>query len=154
MPCWIDMKRWVRLWGVGVWLWAWMMVAFRAWAQTGPAQKEPPAEVPFAQIQSALAGGIARPLVALVKEGVEIALLEERDFYSRRQAEYVLNAFFQRYPPVGFQFRHRGAADGSSYGVGTYYYRSPDGRRSQLRVYVLLRLGERGWEIEEIRFEN
>ncbi|MCS7083092.1 MAG: DUF4783 domain-containing protein [Bacteroidetes bacterium] len=123
------------------------------WAQTGGPPREP-AEGPFAQIQSALSSGAVRALVTLVKEGVEIAVLEERDLYSRRQAEYVLGAFFQRFPPAGFQFRHRGGADGSSYGIGVYTYRGPDGRRGQLRVYVLLRMGERGWEIEELRFET
>ena len=96
--------------------------------------------------------GDAETLLSAASERVEIALFGSSTLYSRAQALYVMQHFFQDYPPVQFSLQHTSAEDGNWFATGRYYHARSD---YPLRVYVRLRAQEEEqWEVREIRIEE
>lgn len=102
------------------------------------------------RIEQALAEGNARELLAATAGRVEVWTFGRGALYSRGQAQYVLQGFFERHPPEGCAFRERSMAGTNLFAVGVYYVQQ---REAPFKVYVHLRAASQGWELKEIRFE-
>ena len=86
-------------------------------------------------VMQSLATGEAAKLMALAGERVELALLGQTRRYSRAQALYVLNAFFQQYPPEAFSLSHSLTQGDEWWLTGLYQVRYEETR---MRVYLRL----------------
>jgi hypothetical protein len=109
-------------------------------------------EIALETVERAVAAGDADALLGEASDRVEIALFGSSTLYSRAQALYVMQQFFQDHPPVQFSLQHTSVADGNWFASGPYFYTHSD---RPLRVYVRLRAkGEGAWEVREIRIEE
>jgi len=134
-------------WTRTVWLMG-LLLVLAGMSQSAVAQQEEA----LAFVERAVAGGDAEALLSEATERVEIALFGSSTLYSRAQALYVMEHFFQDYPPVQFSLQHTSAADGNWFASGPYYHAHSD---RPLRVYVRLRVrGEEQWEVREVRIEE
>lgn len=102
------------------------------------------------RIERALAVGNARDLLLATSGRVEVWTFGRGALYSRGQAQYVLQGFFEQHPPAGCTFRERSIAGGNLFATGAYYIQQ---REQPYKVYVHLRALSQGWELKEIRFE-
>ncbi len=109
-------------------------------------------EATLDHITHAFEEGDAKALAEEAGSRVEVALLGGSTLYSRAQAQYVLQEFFRQYPPVSFSLERVSTTEGSTFANGDYYF----GREERpLQVFLRLHpLGERQWEIREIRIEE
>ena len=137
------MKYWTRtVWLVG------LLLVLLGTGREAVAQQD----AALAYVERAVEAGDAEALLSEATERVEIALFGSSTLYSRAQALYVMEHFFQEYPPVQFSLQHTSAADGNWFASGPYYHTHSD---RPLRVYVRLRVrGEEQWEVREVRIEE
>lgn len=106
---------------------------------------------PFDALREAFAAGNAPVLLRDAGERVAIALLGNSKLYSRAQATYVMQDFFQRYPPEAFTLQNN-ERDGSNwFATGRYRYRHAE---QPLQVFLHLRLKDEQWELREVRIEQ
>ena len=63
---------------------------------------------PYEEIMVAISKGDSKILVQYLDEQVELIFVEEADFYSKTEAEQVLEDFFVTNPPKSFAEIHRG----------------------------------------------
>ena len=91
--------------------------------------------------------GNAHALLAEAGPRVEVALFDDGKLYSRAQATYVLEAFFNAYPPDHFEVQHESTAEGSWFVSGRYHYQR--GARP-LQVYLRCRHQEDRWVLREL----
>ena len=101
-------------------------------------------------IAEALAGGNAKSLLATTSGRVEVWIFGRGALYSRSQALYVLQSFFDEYPPDDCAFDEHSHSKGNQFAMGRYAVKHRD---APLSVYVHLRATPTGWELREIRFE-
>lgn len=109
------------------------------------------AEDVLAQVERAFGHGDSQLLADVSADRVEITLFGTSTLFSRGQALYVLNDFFQQYPPRRCSFREATRTDGSWFAAGRYWYGTSD---TPLRVYVGLRDQGTAWEMREIRIDK
>jgi hypothetical protein len=103
------------------------------------------------QIERALAGGDVRGVLESAGDRVEIVLFGEGMRYSRAQAVYVMESFFQHYPPQAFTFQEPSTNARSCFATGVYRHRRG---AEHLKVYVRLWHREKQWELREIRIDQ
>ncbi|MCS7004494.1 MAG: DUF4783 domain-containing protein [Cytophagales bacterium] len=86
-------------------------------------------------VKSAISQGDAEKLSAYFNDLVELNIREQKDNYSKAQAQFVLKSFFQKFPPVSFEYIHQGSSKkGVQYAIGKYYYKG-----GSFRVYMLIK---------------
>lgn len=113
------------------------------------AQNEP--EHVLQEVERAFGQGDSRVLSDASADRVEITLFGSTTLFSRGQAAFVLNDFFQQYPPRRCDFKEATRTDGSWFAAGQYWYGTTD---TPLQVYVGLRERGAAWELREIRIEE
>ncbi len=87
------------------------------------------------QTELALKAGDSQSLTQFFDSVVELKTDSKEGAYSKTQAEFVLKDFFRRYPPSGFEFKHKGSSPaGAYYAIGTY-----TSSQATFRVYIKMR---------------
>ncbi len=110
------------------------------------AQTAPPV---LPALERALAGGRAADLAPLLADRVEVSLPSGSGVYSRAQAPFVLERFFDESPPRRFRIDHRMAA-GRAYFVSGRYD-ADDG--TSMTVQVRLALDGDTWTVRTLRID-
>jgi len=89
----------------------------------------------IASVKGAITEGNADRLSTYFSELVELNLQEQKDNYSKAQAQFVLKNFFTKFPPTSFEYIHQGSSKkGIQYAIGKYHYRG-----GSFRVYMLIK---------------
>ncbi len=89
-------------------------------------------------------------LVCYLNKTVKLNILHNRNTYSKGEAKYILDDFFNKYPPSDFIIKHKGQSkDGSVYAIGTY--KSGEGK---FRSYYLLKEEKNNFLIHILQFEK
>ncbi|MCY4001984.1 MAG: DUF4783 domain-containing protein [Bacteroidetes bacterium] len=84
-------------------------------------------------IQTSISEGNSESLLILADEYLELALIDQPRRYSQSQAFYVLENFFQSFPPKDFELRHTIAQKNQWWVIGRYKIRD---ERELLRMYL------------------
>ena len=106
------------------------------------------------RIRMSFRGGNPRMLASCLNQQVELVIDSEKiDFrkISSQQAEQILKSFFQKNPPLAFQYVYQGASNADlRYSVGTYRSRNKD-----FLVYILVRRADANkYVIDTIQFRE
>ncbi len=81
---------------------------------------------------------------------VELNFEGEKSNYSRSQAELVLKEFFKKYPPMDFQYIHKGASkQGLTYVIGKYTFEN-----GSFRVWILIKKFDENYLVDSIDFSR
>lgn len=132
-------RRWISWIGVVLWVLLWVGHA--------RAQQESPRD----KLLRAFTAGDAQILLEEAADRVEIALLGRTTLYSRAQATYVLQSFFQEHPPQGLSIQDHSLSDNHWLATGLYTHQK---ETEPFDVYVRFRLKEEKWELRELRIEQ
>jgi uncharacterized protein YllA (UPF0747 family) len=106
------------------------------------------------RIRMSFRGGNPRMLASCLNQHVELVIDSEKiDFQkiSAQQAEQIFKSFFQKNPPLAFQYVYQGASNADlRYSVGTYRSRNKD-----FLVYILVRRADANkYVIDTIQFRE
>lgn len=106
------------------------------------------------RIRMSFRGGNPRMLASCLNQQVELVIDSEKiDFQkiSSQQAEQIFKSFFQKNPPLAFQYVYQGASNADlRYSVGTYRSRNKD-----FLVYILVRRADANkYVIDTIQFRE
>ncbi len=106
------------------------------------------------RIRMSFRGGNPRMLASCLNQQVELVIDSEKiDFQkiSAPQAEQIFKSFFQKNPPLAFQYVYQGASNADlRYSVGTYRSRNKD-----FLVYILVRRADANkYVIDTIQFRE
>lgn len=130
-------------------------LSFSGRAAQGQTPSEPTDDQAIAtlaqHVTSGFEAGDARTLLQDAADRVEISLFGTRTFYSRGQAFYVVDNFFQEYGPRRFALEDTVAADGSSFLTGRYWHVRTD---RPLQVFIRMGTPDQQWKIQEVRIES
>ncbi len=97
-----------------------------------------------------LKAGSSKEFVKNFNNMVELNFEGEKSNYSRSQAELVLKEFFKKYPPVDFQYIHKGSSkQGLTYVIGKYTFE--DG---SFRVWILIKKFGDDYLVDSIDFSR
>jgi len=113
--------------------------------------QDPDIDAVLTEVRGAISRGDLPVLLDHAADRVEIALFGESKRYSKAQARYVLQDFFNTYRPRRFVFRDHSQTDRGWFAEGEFWYGRAD---RPLRLYVLLRLRDHRWELREIIIEE
>jgi len=103
----------------------------------------------FTQAESAIRKGDAKALSEHLGELVELNFIDEKNSYSKTQAEFVLRDFFSKYPAESFHYDHKTTSEsGLRFTIGTYTFKGG----GQFRVHMLLKKSGSGYMIDMIDF--
>lgn len=101
-------------------------------------------------LRAALKAGSSKEFVKNFNNMVELNFEGEKSNYSRSQAELVLKEFFKKYPPLDFQYIHKGASkQGLTYVIGKYTFE--DG---SFRVWILIKKFDSSYLVDSIDFSR
>ena len=101
-------------------------------------------------MRAALKTGSSREFVKNFNNMVELNFEGEKSNYSRSQAELVLKEFFKKYPPIDFQYIHKGSSkQGLTYVIGKYTFE--DG---SFRVWILIKKFGEDYLVDSIDFSR
>jgi hypothetical protein len=103
-----------------------------------------------ARVATAFTDGDAQRLLTPAADRVEVSLFGTRTFYSNAQAYYVLEDFFDRYPPTRFTIDDVTEAGESCFLRGRFDHRRDE---RTLQVYVRLMRRDAAWRLQEIRID-
>jgi hypothetical protein len=104
----------------------------------------------ISRVETALTNGNAQRLLTPAADRVEVSLFGTRTFYSSAQAYYVLDDFFDRYPPTRFRVDDVTETGNSCFLRGRFDH----GRDERtLQVYVRLTTRNAAWRLQEIRID-
>jgi len=106
------------------------------------------------RIRMSFRGGNPRMLASCLNQQVELLIDSEKiDFrkISSQQAEQIFKTFFQKNPPLAFQYVYQGTSNADlRYSVGTYRSRNKD-----FLVYILVRRADANkYVIDTIQFRE
>ncbi len=106
------------------------------------------------RIRMSFRGGNPRMLASCLNQQVELVIDSEKiDFQkiSSQQAEQIFKTFFQKNPPLAFQYVYQGASNADlRYSVGTYRSRNKD-----FLVYILVKRADANkYVIDTIQFRE
>ena len=101
-------------------------------------------------MRAALKAGSSREFVKNFNNMVELNFEGEKSNYSRSQAELGLKEFFKKYPPIDFQYIHKGSSkQGLTYVIGKYTFE--DG---SFRVWILIKKFGDDYLVDSIDFSR
>lgn len=103
------------------------------------------------EIERALAEGNANRLAAVAADRVEVGLLEGSTLYSRSQALYVLEDFFEEFAPERCALRTVDESDTDWFVSGQYWHAGGD---EPLRVFVQFKSEGGQWSLRGLRVER
>jgi len=105
----------------------------------------------MAKISAAIKAGDARALSVFLNDDVEIAILDDEDYYTKEEALNVLEDFFETHTTKGFELMHKGSSnsEGSKYCIGNLAT-----VKGKFRVYIYLSKTDAALKIHELRFEK
>ncbi|OFY64594.1 MAG: hypothetical protein A3H98_07740 [Bacteroidetes bacterium RIFCSPLOWO2_02_FULL_36_8] len=73
------------------------------------------------EISQLIKSGDSKELSKFFNTTIELNFNDERKNYPKTQAELVLKNFFQKYPPIEFEYKHQGtSSEGLRYFIGSY----------------------------------
>ncbi|WP_435354065.1 DUF4783 domain-containing protein [Emticicia sp. SJ17W-69] len=106
------------------------------------------------RIRMSFRGGNPRMLASCLNQQIELVIDSEKiDFQkiSSQQAEQIFKIFFQKNPPLAFQYVYQGASNADlRYSVGTYRSRNKD-----FLVYILVKRADANkYVIDTIQFRE
>jgi len=99
-------------------------------------------------LREALAGGDAQALLAQAAERVAVDLPGGSSKYSRSQAVYVLQKFFEDHPPRRFAWQRTKSSERRRFLVGRYWH---EGAQQPMRVHLRLAKAQGRWTVQEVR---
>lgn len=103
-----------------------------------------------ARIIQAIRKGDAHKLALSMDKSVAIKLIDQEGNYSKSQAEYVMKAFFQKYPPRNFSVKMVGKSNESGkYVIGNY-----TSGAQVYRVFFQMRTSGEQVFLQEIKIET
>ncbi len=102
----------------------------------------------FGKITTAIQGGNADALSALLQSPVEITLPGADQAYSAQQASFVLKEFFKKYPPKSFKVLHKGNSGPTHYATGSY---TSSGGTFDTNIF--LKKVDNTFKVTQLRFE-
>lgn len=125
--------------------------ALLACLAAAPAAAQEAGHAELEQARRALAAGDARLLMDGAAERLELSVLAPSALYTRSQAMYVLQKFFEQHPPRRCVLQNVSQAEGSWFAAALYWH-----ARAEQPYQVYLRLRQRGptWELREVRIER
>lgn len=105
----------------------------------------------LAGISKALGDGDATALGTYFDESVELAILDQEDFYNKTQAIEKVKAFFQNHQPKSFNQIHKGSSQSSDsqYCIGDLVTAN-----AKYRVYIYMKNVGGKTLIQELRFNR
>lgn len=108
-------------------------------------------EANLAGISKALGDGDAAALGAYFDQSVEVAILEQEDFYSKSDAIEKVRNFFQTHQPRSFNQIHKGSSQSSDsqYCIGDLVTAN-----AKYRVYIYMKNVGGKTLIQELRFNK
>lgn len=84
--------------------------------------------------KQAIRTGNSKDLSKYFNDLVDLGFDGEKASYSKTQAEFVLRDFFKKYPPMDFQYVHKGSSkEGLTYTIGNYFY---NGGSFRVLIYI------------------
>lgn len=102
------------------------------------------------EVARAVREGNAEQLASFFGQTIDITLTSSEGTYSKAQATLIMKDFFDQYPPSAFEVKHEGSSDnGSLYMIGDY-----SSGKVTFRVYILLKLVNAVYVIQQIQFEE
>lgn len=104
-----------------------------------------------ATLKEAFAAGDARAVLEPAAGRVEVGVFGSSSQYSRSQAIYVLQKFFDNHPPRRFAWESTSINGQSRFLTGRYWHESSSG---PLSVYLRLSKSGGGWQLQEVRVER
>jgi len=105
-------------------------------------------DIPDAII-TALKEGNAAELAEYFNDNVELALSDKDDIYSKNQAKLIIEDFFAKHPPKGFNILHKGGKESSRYAIGNLL--TPNG---EFRITILIKIKDNKTYINQLRIEK
>ncbi|PSQ68175.1 MAG: hypothetical protein BRD29_04480 [Bacteroidetes bacterium QH_2_67_10] len=108
-------------------------------------------EVRQSALREAFAAGDARAVLQRAAGHVEVGLLGNSSQYSRSQAVYVLDTFFDDHPPRRFEWKDTSTNGDSRFLTGRYWY---EASKQAMPVYLRLSRASEGWKLQEVRIER
>ncbi len=105
-------------------------------------------DIPDAII-NALKEGNAAELANYFSDNVELALPDIDDIYSKNQAKLIIEDFFAKHPPKGFNILHKGGKESSRYAIGNLL--TPNG---EFRITILIKIKDNKTYINQLRIEE
>ncbi len=102
------------------------------------------------KITIALNNGNAADLAQHFSTTIDLSIPDNEGTYSKKQAEQLVKAFFEKQPPSSFTLEHQGNSnDGSTYLIGMHKTRTG----KNFRVYVLIKSQADESLIQQLQFE-
>jgi len=105
-------------------------------------------EIPNAII-IAIKEGNASELAKYFSNNIELALSDKDDIYSKNQAKLIIEDFFKKHPPEGFNILHKGGKESSRYAIGNLL--TSDG---EFRITILVKIKDNFSYINQLRIEK
>jgi hypothetical protein len=103
----------------------------------------------YEDLSSAFRDGDQKNIAKYFNSKVELTIIQQSNVYSKTQAEMVMRDFFAKYPPVNFEFKHKGSSgQNSKFAIGLL-----DTQQGNFRVYFFVRQQEGNTYLQEMRFE-
>jgi hypothetical protein len=102
-------------------------------------------------LREAFANGNAQAVLAPSAERVAVDLPGGSSKYSRSQAVYVLQQFFDTRPPRRFAWRRTRSSGRGRFLTGRYW---PEGEAQPMRVHLRLAKAEGRWAVQVVRIRR
>lgn len=103
----------------------------------------------FTLAETAIRIGDSKELTKHLGDLVELNFMDEKNSYSRTQAEFVLRDFFSKYPAESFRYDHKTTSEtGLQFTIGTYTFEGG----GKFRVHMLLKKSDSNYVIDMIDF--
>lgn len=118
-------------------------------AQTAPSQTT--AQPVLEALQAAFANRNSQQVLVSAADRISITLFGASNTYSRDQASFVLDGFFETYPPEQFVFQTPRMKEGYLFTSGVYRV-----AQDENPLYIYVRMHQQGthWELQEIRIQR
>ena len=100
------------------------------------------------QVKQALNAGSAKELTKYFNKITELKINDKGANYSQIQSESILKDFFQKNPPINFDYIHKGSSpEGLKYNIGMYNAKS-----NTYRVVILMKEVGDKYVVDTINF--
>jgi len=99
-----------------------------------------------ATLVKAFSEGNAKVIGAFLNSNVELLILNDRDVYSKTQAEMIVKNFFENNPPVKFTLTYKSGSNTIRFGVGDLIT-----TKDTFSVYFMLRQSGNKFLIHQIK---
>jgi hypothetical protein len=127
-----------------------LLLAFFLVSAVGHTQQGTDRHPIFNDASKAIAAGSAKGLVAHFNKTVSLNFDGETNIYGKAQSEFVLKAFFEKYPILKFEYSHLGKSpEGLRYAIGKYTYEG-----GTFLVYIMIKDADGVSTIDTLNFHE